>query len=163
MAADIVPIRLGLTKGDLYTLWAPRWRDAGDEWEAFLGKDEDLYAFDSVADLAAFVRTNSDNDLADHPAWAGLADASAHRFDPEEERQYDLIGVQELAAEKPTEDSVATLHRTLAIVSSIGFGLRTVHGDQVLQRQSGARLVGRRASTRSAAEAAASAGRRSRR
>ena len=32
MAADIVPIRLGLTKGDLYTLWAPRWRDEGDEW-----------------------------------------------------------------------------------------------------------------------------------
>ena len=29
MAADIVPIRLGLTKGDLYTLWAPRWRDEG--------------------------------------------------------------------------------------------------------------------------------------
>ena len=120
MAADIVPIRLGLTKGDLYTLWAPRWRDSGDEWEALLGKDEDLYAFDSVADLAAFVRTNSDNDLTEHPAWEGLAEANAHRFDPEEERRYDLIGVQELAAEKPTEDSVATLHRTLAIVSSVG-------------------------------------------
>ena len=120
MAADIVPIRLGLTRGDLYTLWAPRWRDAGDEWEALLGKDEDLYAFDSVADLAAFVRTNSDNDLTEHPAWEGLAEANAHRFDPEEERRYDLIGVQELAAEKPTEDSVATLHRTLAIVSSVG-------------------------------------------
>ena len=51
MAADIVPIRLGLTKGDLYTLWAPRWRDSGDEWEALLGKDEDLYGFESVADL----------------------------------------------------------------------------------------------------------------
>src|SRR5205085_4287213 len=59
MAADIVPIRLGLTKGDLYTLWAPRWRDAGDEWEALLGKDEDLYGFESVADLVAFIRTNS--------------------------------------------------------------------------------------------------------
>ena len=69
MAADIVPIRLGLTKGDLYTLWAPRWRDEGDEWEAFLGKDDDLYAFETVADLVAFVRTNKDNDLTDHPAW----------------------------------------------------------------------------------------------
>ena len=59
MAADIVPIRLGLTKGDLYTLWAPRWRDAGDEWEAFLGKDDDLYAFESAADLVAFVRTDT--------------------------------------------------------------------------------------------------------
>src|SRR6185312_6116950 len=120
MAADIVPIRLGLTKGDLYTLWAPRWRDAGDEWEALLGKDDDLYGFESVADLAAFVRTNTDNDLTDHPAWERLTEANAHRFDPPEERQYDLIGVQELLAEKPTEDSVATLHRTLAIVSSVG-------------------------------------------
>jgi hypothetical protein len=120
MAADIVPIRVGLTKGDLYTLWAPRWRDSGDEWEALLGKDEDLYGFESVADLAAFVRTNSDNDLTDHPAWEGLTQANAHSFDPPEERQYDLIGVQELLAEKPTEDSVSTLHRTLSIVSSIG-------------------------------------------
>ncbi|HKV18238.1 MAG TPA: primosomal protein [Mycobacterium sp.] len=120
MAADIVPIRLGLTKGDLYTLWAPRWRDAGDEWEALLGKDDDLYGFESVPDLVAFVRTNTDNDLTDHPAWQSLTEANAHRFDPPEERQYDLIGVEDLLADKPTEESVATLHRTLVIVSSIG-------------------------------------------
>jgi hypothetical protein len=120
MAADIVPIRLGLTKGDLYTLWAPRWRDAGDEWEAFLGKDDDLYAFESVADLVAFVRTNTDNDLTDHPAWEDLTEATAHRLDPPEDRQYDLVGVQELAAEKPSAETVTELHRTLAIVSAIG-------------------------------------------
>jgi hypothetical protein len=120
MAADIVPIRLALTKGDLYTLWAPRWRDEGDEWEAFLGKDEDLYAFESVADLAAFVRTNSDNDLADHPAWQALTEANAHTFDPPDERQYDLVGLEELVAEKPSEETIKDLHRTLAIASSIG-------------------------------------------
>src|SRR5690242_5236712 len=120
MAADIVPIRLGLTKGDLYTLWAPRWRDEGDEWEAFLGDDEDLFAFESVADLVAFVRTNTDNDLADHPAWEALTTASAHKLDPAEDRRYDIVGVPELVADKPSEDSVANLHRTLAIVSSIG-------------------------------------------
>jgi hypothetical protein len=120
MAADIVPIRLGLTKGDLYTLWAPRWRDEGDEWEAFLGKDEDLYAFESVADLVAFVRTNSDNDLTDHPGWQKLTEANAHRLDPNEDRQYDIVGVEELVAEKPSEETVAQLHRALAIVSSIG-------------------------------------------
>ena len=38
-----------------------------DEWEAFLGKDEDLFAFNSVADLVAFVRNESDHDLGDHP------------------------------------------------------------------------------------------------
>jgi hypothetical protein len=120
MAADIVPIRLGLTKGDLYTLWAPRWRDEGDEWEAFLGKDEDLYAFESVADLAAFVRTNKDNDLTDHPAWEGLTEANAHTFDPLDDRQYDLVSLQELVAEKPSEETIKELHRTLAIASSIG-------------------------------------------
>jgi hypothetical protein len=50
MAADLVPIRLSLTDGDRFTVWAPRWRDAGDEWEAFLGKDEDLYTFETPAD-----------------------------------------------------------------------------------------------------------------
>jgi hypothetical protein len=120
MAADIVPIRLGLTKGDLYTLWAPRWRDAGDEWEAILGKDEDLYAFESVADLVAFVRTNTDNDLTDHPAWEDLTEANAHKFDPAEDRPYDLIGVQELVTEKPSDETVTKLHRTLAIVSAVG-------------------------------------------
>ena len=120
MAADIVPIRLGLTKGDLYTLWAPRWRDEGDEWEAFLGKYEDLYAFESVADLAAFVRTNTDNDLSDHPAWQALTEASAHKFDPPDDRQYDLVSLEELVAEKPSEETIKELHRTLAIASAIG-------------------------------------------
>ncbi len=120
MAADIVPIRLGLTEGDLYTLWAPRWRDEGDEWEAFLGKDDDMFAFASVADLAAFVRTNKDNDLTDHPAWEKLTEANAHTFDPAEDRLYDVIGVQELVAEKPSEETVSELHRALVIVSSIG-------------------------------------------
>ena len=120
MAADIVPIRLGLTKGDLYTLWAPRWRDAGDEWEAFLGKDDDLFAFESVADLVAFVRTDRDNDLIDHPAWEAMTEASAYKFKPAEDHQHDLIGVAELVAEKPTEESVESLRRTLSTASTIG-------------------------------------------
>ena len=120
MAAELVPVRLGVTAGDLYTLWAPRWRDAGDEWEAFLGKDDDLYAFESVADLAAFVRTDTDNDLADHPAWEALTKANAHKLEPGENRHADLVTVEELLSAKPTEESVTTLANTLAVVSSIG-------------------------------------------
>ena len=120
MASALVPVQLGVTAGDLYTLWAPRWRDAGDEWEGFLGKDEDLFAFESVADLAAFVRTDNDNDLADHPAWERLTKANAHKLQPAADRHADLIGVAELLAEKPTEASVGTLANTLAVVSSIG-------------------------------------------
>jgi hypothetical protein len=120
MAADIVPIGLKLTKGDVYTLWAPRWRADGDEWEAFLGKDEDLYVLESVADLAAFVRTNNDNDLADHPAWTKLTEANAHRLQPTEDHTHDLVVLEELLAQKPTEDNVSALHGALAVVSSMG-------------------------------------------
>ena len=120
MAAELIPIRLGITAGDLYTLWAPRWRDSGDEWEGFLGKDENVFAFASVADLAAFVRTDSDNDLAEHPAWEAMTRANAHRLEPAEDRQADLIAVAEQLAEKPNEDSVGALANTLAVVSSLG-------------------------------------------
>ncbi|PND56011.1 primosomal protein [Mycobacterium sp. ENV421] len=118
--AELVPVRVGVTAGDLYTLWAPRWRDGGDEWEAFLGKDDDLFAFESVADLAAFVRTNTDNDLTDHPAWEDLTQANAHRLTPVPDREVDLVVVEELLAEKPTEESVTALANTMAVVSSIG-------------------------------------------
>jgi hypothetical protein len=120
VTADIVPIKLELTDGALYTLWAPRWRDAGDEWEAFLGKDDDLYAFESVADLVAFVRTNTDNDLADHPSWKTLTAVSAHELDPAADKQYDLIGVPDLLAENPTEEAVDAVHGALSITASIG-------------------------------------------
>jgi hypothetical protein len=120
MAADLVPIRLSLSAGDRYTVWAPRWRDAGDEWEAFLGKDEDLYAFETIADLVAFVRRDTDNDLVDHPGWPDLTSAHAHNFEPAEDKQFDLVAVEELVSEKPTAQSVTALADALAIVSSIG-------------------------------------------
>src|SRR5258708_5195325 len=104
MAAVLMPIRLSLSDGDRYTVWAPRWRDAGDEWEAFLGKDDDLYGFESVSDLVAFVRTDSDNDLVDHPAWKDLTEAHAHNLDPADDKKFDLVAVEELVAEKPTEE-----------------------------------------------------------
>jgi hypothetical protein len=120
MAADLVPIRLSLTDGDRYTVWAPRWRDAGDEWEAFLGRDDDLYTFETAADLVAFVRTNTDNDLVDHPAWKELTEANAHKLEPADDKHFDLVAVEDLVSDKPTADSLATLANALTIVSSIG-------------------------------------------
>ncbi|WP_040804948.1 hypothetical protein [Nocardia concava] len=119
-SGDIVPIALGLTKGDLVTLWAPRWRDGDDEWQAFLGHEEDLYGFDSVAELAAFIRTNSDNDLVDHPAWKIIAGLSAAELEPEEQYVFDLVGVPELAADDPDPEVVAELEETLDMVRNLG-------------------------------------------
>ncbi|WP_406270762.1 primosomal protein [Nocardia sp. NBC_00881] len=119
-SGDIVPIELGLTDGDLVTLWAPRWRDGDDEWEAFLGHEDSLYGFDSVAELAAFIRTNSDNDLVDHPAWKVVAGLSAVELEPEEDFTFDLVAVPELAAGDPDVDTIAELEDTLGMVRNIG-------------------------------------------
>jgi hypothetical protein len=118
--ADIVPIELALDERDVFTLYAPRWRDADDEWEAFLGNEDDLYVFDSASDLIAFVRSGASNDLDDHPAWEKLTALSAHKLNPSDDNRYDLIRVYELLAEKPTAESVEQLAGTLSIVSSIG-------------------------------------------
>ena len=69
MAADIIPIELGLTAGNGLTLWAPSWREDGEDWEAFLGHGDDLYVFPTTAHLAAFIRTSTEHDLLDHPEW----------------------------------------------------------------------------------------------
>ncbi|MFE3195575.1 primosomal protein [Nocardia sp. NPDC059240] len=119
-SGDIVPIALGLTKGDLVTLWAPRWRDGDDEWQAFLGHEEDLYGFESVAELAAFIRTNSENDLVDHPAWKIIAGLSAAELEPEEQYVFDLVGVPELAADDPDPEVVSELEETLEMVRNLG-------------------------------------------
>ncbi len=119
MAADIVPIELGLTAGNLVTLWAPRWREGGEEWEAFLGSGEHLYAFPDVAHLAAFIRTETEHDLADHPEWDDVPDALVDQLEPADERKFDLIGVLELVGDPPDIWTVGELAGTVAILRSL--------------------------------------------
>jgi hypothetical protein len=120
MAQDIVPIRLGLTQGDVITLWAPVWREDGEEWEAFLGHGENLYVFPDAAELAAFVRTAGEHDLTDHPAWHLVTQLSVDELIPEENNTYDLVGVPEMAAEDPDTWSVAELAEAIAMVRTLG-------------------------------------------
>ncbi|MFD6895412.1 primosomal protein [Rhodococcus sp. NPDC060086] len=120
MAGDIVPIELGLTDGDLVTLWAPKWREGDDEWEAFLGHGDDLYAFPSVAHLVAFVRANNDNDLVEHPAWPVVSKLAAVEFEPDEAHAFDLIAVPELVAGDLDPVFVSELQDTFDIVSILG-------------------------------------------
>jgi hypothetical protein len=119
VASDIVPIQLSLTEGDLVTLWAPRWREDGEEWEAFLGDDDSLFAFPEVTQLAAFVRTVTEHDLADHPAWSVVPDLTVAELTPEETQRYDIVGVPELAAEDPDTWTVGELAEITEMVRSI--------------------------------------------
>ena len=129
MAADIVPIELSVTAGDLVTLWAPRWREDGEEWEAFLGDDEKLFAFSDVAALVAFVRTAGRHDLVDHPAWGLVPRLPAPDLRPSESHCYDLVGVPELVAQTPDTWVIGELADVVSIVRSLGevCGLDTVH------------------------------------
>ncbi len=119
MASDIVPIQLSLTEGDLVTLWAPRWREDGEEWEAFLGDDDALFAFPEVAQLAAFVRTVREHDLVDHPAWSVVPDLTVAELTPEQTQSYDVIGVPELAAEDADTWTIGELAEITDMVRSI--------------------------------------------
>lgn len=120
MAKDIVPIELGLPEGDVTTLWAPSWREDNDDWEAFLGLGDDLYAFDSTAELLALVRSGAEHDLQDHPSWEQFAQSDVLDFRAADENCYDLVGVLELLGENPTESSVDEIDQSFAIARSIG-------------------------------------------
>ncbi|MDU0294516.1 primosomal protein [Saccharothrix longispora] len=119
MAQDIVPIELGLTQGDVVTLWAPRWREEGEEWEAFLGHEEDLYVFPDAAHLAAFVRTAEEHDLVDHPAWHVVPALTVGELSPDDNHQFDLVGVPELVAEEPDTWVIGELADVISIVRSL--------------------------------------------
>ncbi|MCF7553237.1 primosomal protein [Pseudonocardia sp. WMMC193] len=119
MASDIVPIQLSLTEGDLVTLWAPRWREDGEDWEAFLGDEDALFGFPEVAQLAAFVRTAPEHDLVDHPAWSEVPSLTVAELTPEESRRFDIIGVPELVAEEPDTWTIGELAEIVAIVRSL--------------------------------------------
>ncbi len=156
MASDIVPIRLSLTEGDLVTLWAPRWREDGEEWEAFLGDDDALFAFPEVAQLAAFVRTVAEHDLTDHPAWSVVPDLTVAELTPEETRCYDIVGVPGLVAQDADVWTVGDLAEVVEMVRSLAevCGLETVtavldsapgfalldHGTVAFDGREGARL-----------------------
>lgn len=119
MAADIIPIQLGLTDGNVYTLWAPQWLEDGEEWEAFLGHGDDLYVFPSPAHLAAFIRSSDEHDLIDHPEWDTAAELLVDELRPDDDHVFDIVGVPDLVAEIPDIWTLAALTDTISIVRSL--------------------------------------------
>ncbi len=141
MAADIIPIELGLTEGNGLTLWAPSWREDGEDWEAFLGHEDDLYVFPSAAHLAAFIRTSTEHDLLDHPEWATAAQLLVDELSPDDDHRFDIVGVPELVAEPADIWTLAEMTDTVAILRSLAevCGLDAV--DDVLDSTDGFRLL----------------------
>lgn len=119
MAADIIPIQLSLTQGDVLTLWASRWVEDDEEWEAFLGHGDNLYVLPDAAHLAAFIRSDAEHDLLDHPSWPHARRALADELIPDDDHLFDIVGIPELVAAPPNVWSLAELADTVAILHSI--------------------------------------------
>jgi len=130
---SIVPIALTVDDRTGYTLWAPPWEEDGEEWQAFLGTTEDdtarVHLFPTPAALAAFCRTHSDHDLADHPVWPVVVGLGAGDLTPDDDHRYDLDGVYDIAAENPDRWAVEELAATIDIVGRLAECLDTSEDD----------------------------------
>jgi hypothetical protein len=130
---SIVPIALTLDDRTGYTLWAPPWEEDGEEWQAFLGATEDdtakVHLFPSPAALAAFCRTSTDHDLADHPVWPIVVGLGPEDLTPDDDHRFDLDGVYDIAAENPDRWAVEELSATIDIVGRLAECLDTSAGD----------------------------------
>jgi hypothetical protein len=126
---SIVPIALTLDDRTGYTLWAPPWEEDGEEWQAFLGTTVDdtatVHLFPTPAALAAFCRTATDHDLADHPVWPVVVSLGAPDLTPDDDHRYDLDGVYDIAAERPDRWAVDELAATVDIVGRLAECLDT--------------------------------------
>ena len=126
---SIVPIALTVDDRTGFTLWAPPWEEDGEEWQAFLGTSEDdrarVHLFPTPAALAAFCRTRTDHDLADHPVWPVVVGLGAADLTPDDDHRYDLDGVYDIAAENPDRWAVEELAATIDIVTRLAECLDT--------------------------------------
>ncbi|OKX78859.1 hypothetical protein [Corynebacterium glutamicum] len=116
----IVPVKLSLTEGDFYTLWAPSWREGGNEWQAFLGANDDLYVFNSPEELLVFLESDDKHDLTSHPEWKKFNSGDAARVVPDANAELDIIGAPALLADRPSYANVKTLSRIFAVMRSLG-------------------------------------------
>ncbi|OFQ55039.1 hypothetical protein [Corynebacterium sp. HMSC074H12] len=115
----IVPIQLSLSEGDFYTLWAPKWRQNGSEWQAFLGDDESVLLFKTEAEMLCFLESGTKHDLLDHPKWEVFNSQAADRVVPEKKHVYDLVGMPKYLAGRPSHENVSTVARCLEIAHSL--------------------------------------------
>ncbi|MEJ6013530.1 hypothetical protein WG936_06745 [Corynebacterium sp. H127] len=116
----ILPVKLSLTAGDYYTLWAPSWNEHGAEWQAFLGAGEHVFFFESPAQLLAYLNTNAKHDLKNHPQWNSFAAGDALRVVPRTRDYYDIVGAPGMLAGRPSHENVSGVNRAFSVARGLG-------------------------------------------
>jgi hypothetical protein len=118
--ATIIPITLTVNGRTGLTLWAPPWQDEdGEEWQGFLGDGSKILLYPSPAELAAFVASGVDNDLADHPGWGQILKLTPAHLGATPEDGYDLDQVYEWASGEADPVHVSALANVVDMVAKI--------------------------------------------
>ncbi|MDO4762513.1 MAG: hypothetical protein Q4A31_11380 [Corynebacterium sp.] len=116
----IIPVKVSLTEGDFFTLWAPSWREHGAEWQAFLGAGDQLFMFRSPEELLVFLEEDTAHDLRDHPKWNAFMAQGAHRVVPSDKQYFDIVGVPALLAGRASHENVSHVARCFKLARSLG-------------------------------------------
>ncbi|MCI6206029.1 MAG: hypothetical protein SPK00_02145 [Corynebacterium glucuronolyticum] len=116
----IVPIKLRLTEGDFYTLYAPAWKQHGAQWEAFAGDDSHIFVFTSPAEVLAWLEANPENELTEHPGWTRFAARGDERVVPDDRHVYSLIEVPAYLADRPSYENVTATQRCMDVAKALG-------------------------------------------
>lgn len=118
--APIVPITLTVNGRTGLTLYAPPWEDEeGEEWQGFLGDGAKILLYPSSAELASFVASGEENDLADHPGWGQVLKATPDELRPGPDDHYDLDAVYEWAGDEPDPVHVSALANVVDMAGRI--------------------------------------------
>ncbi|AWB83489.1 hypothetical protein [Corynebacterium liangguodongii] len=115
----IYPVKLSLSGGDFYTLWAPTWTENGTQWQAFLGDDSSVMVFASPAAMLAYLDSGRSHDLSSHPSWARFSALGDVRVVPEEKNCFDIVGAPAYLAGRPSHENVSRLSRVFAVSRSL--------------------------------------------
>lgn len=116
----VVPVKMVLTSGTWYTLWAPHWMVKGESWQAFLGNDDKIYVFSSPAEILAYLNDGGQNELSDHPKWSQFSANLDANVIPTEKTTIDLIELPRVLAQRPGYESTTTVTRAFDLVRSFG-------------------------------------------
>jgi hypothetical protein len=107
-AVGILPVELVVPDGAGVTL-----RCYVEDVARFLGRDGEVWLFDSPADLARFIAGDEDHDLTEIASWPEVADTDTLPL-PAEQDRYDLTELSELLAEVAGGAAGLVDHSTLA-------------------------------------------------
>lgn len=116
----IVTLELETTAGTYYTLWAPGWVSRGEQWQAFLGDDSGVFAYESPAAMLAGITASSAHDLAEHPDWKSFMDGAEAKVTPRKGGHVSLVEVPNNLAGRPSFENTRQVSNAFQVLRSFG-------------------------------------------